>query len=106
MQMRNSPPTRMSDRSTVVVNPCGDPCHCARCSFFVNASKTRSRGASKMRVINSSSAAAGCDAPVSLLLLPDIPPFLFLHVGEVPVETTEAVLPEFPVVLDPVRHLA
>src|SRR5579864_829667 len=100
MQIRNPPPGRMSDFSVVTVKPRGAPCQCSRCSAFVQASKTSSRGASKTRVMARSRSAA-FESLLIFALLAAIFLLLFLYFAQIVIQTIEAFRPEPPIMLDP-----
>src|SRR5262249_13091932 len=80
----------------VLVKPRG-PHQCTMCSGSVQASNTRLRGASKTRVRTSTrSAAAAALLPAAMFLL------LLLQFAQILVQTVETLLPEPPILLQPV----
>src|SRR5579862_2629274 len=108
MTIFHAPPTFGSTSQTGLVKWCGPHQRC-RCTGFVQASNTSSRGASKMRVRVTS--------PSSGLVLVVLADILFsfgfwflcfciasLQLAEVIVQPVETLLPELPVVIDPVGH--
>src|ERR1700736_6472515 len=103
MLMRKAPPGRESISQDVIVKPFGPAQHAIR-SGSAHALQTRLRGASKVRVMTSArsadSVAALLLAPIFLLLHLQ---FLLLHLrlAQIIVQTIEALLPEPPILLDP-----
>src|SRR5579859_8029527 len=97
MTMRQAPPGRTSSWQSGLVKPCG-PHHWAMCVGSVQALKTRSRGASKMRVMTTSRSAR----LVSSLLLAAMFLLLGLNLTEIIVEAIQTLLPETAIVRDPV----
>src|SRR5260370_22262715 len=105
MRIRKPPPGRMSALSVVVVKPRGAPCQCCRCSAFVHASKTSSRGASKRRVITSSCALEDSLILALLAAMFLLFPYFFLHFAQIIVQTIETPGPEPPIVLHPIGNV-
>src|SRR5260370_32997261 len=105
MRIRKPPPGRMSALSVVVVKPRGAPCQCCRCSAFVHASKTSSRGASKRRVITSSCALEDSLVLALLAAMFLLFPYFFLHFAQIIVQTIETPGPEPPIVLHPIGNV-
>src|SRR5260221_11199806 len=102
MTIRRAPPGRTSISQTRFVKPLG-PHHCATCTGSVHALNTSARGASKMRVMTT--VRSVCFALMSFLSA-TIPLLLFnLELAQVAAKTVEALFPEPPIVLDPVRHI-
>src|SRR5437667_8843163 len=101
MTIRSAPPGRTSISQTGFVKPFG-PHHFATCTGSVQALNTSARGASKMRVMTTVRSA--CFALMSFLSA-TFPLLLFdLELAQVVAKTVEALFPEPPIVLDPVRH--
>src|SRR6185312_7971222 len=99
MTKRQTPPGRKSKALVVTEKPFG-PHHCARCLASVNAVHTVSRGAANTRVPTIARASCArsrlfCSATVLLLWL------LCLQRLEVIVEAVEPLLPEPPIVVEP-----
>src|ERR1700733_9570124 len=101
MTMWSAPPGRKSSSQIGFVKPFG-PHHRARCCGSVQAWKTSARGASMRRVMTSSrSGKAGIGLFLSVMLR-----FLGLQFVQVVVQAIEAVVPEAPVMREPVGDLA
>src|SRR5262245_48061564 len=81
----------------VLVKPRG-PHQCTRCSGSVQALKTRLRGASKTRVMTSTRSAGS----VAVLLLAAMFLLLLLQFAQIIVQTIETLLPDAPILLQPV----
>src|SRR5271165_1501000 len=100
MVSRQTPPGRTSISRVVVVKPVG-PHHCPTIIGSVQALNTSSRGASKTGVMTSTRSAGSLAAlfPSSLAAM-----FLLLRFqgAQIFVQSVEALLPESPVVLQPV----
>src|SRR5215510_11014334 len=79
----------------VPVNPCG-PSQWTTCAGSVQALKTRRRGASKMRVITSTRSAS-----MAALLAAAMVVLLSLQLGQIRLQAIQALLPEPPIVLQP-----
>src|SRR4051812_40905437 len=92
------PPSRKSNECVVMVKPRG-PYQWPRCSALVQALKTSSRGASKVRSRTISRADSGA---TGLLCCAVIFSFLLLKFLKVLVESIEAFFPEAPVVIQPI----
>src|SRR5258708_34974385 len=100
MTMRQAPPGRTSISQTGFVKPCG-PHHCAICFGSVHAFHTRSRGASKTRVMTNSRSGGGVVGLFfSVMFL-----LLVLQLVQIIVQAFEALIPETAIVLHPVRDL-
>src|SRR5579872_844829 len=95
IRIYHPPPTRKSISHWRTVKPCG-PHHCDRCSGCVHTLKTSARGASKTRVMTSSR-----DDSVAAVLVAGILLLLLLHLAQIFFETIETLLPETPIVFDP-----
>src|SRR5580704_13434588 len=93
MPQRKRPPIRMSISQPMVVKPCG-PHQRAMCSGWVHALNTRARGASIRRVTTSSRSAVSMLAGTAFVL--------GLQVLQVALQAIEALLPEHPVMVEPV----
>src|SRR4051812_13022439 len=111
MTNRQTPPGLTSILNVVVVNPLG-PHQLARCLGSVHSLKTRSRGASKMRVAVMSRSPTIGDASLMRMILPfavGLVGFLLLLLAlklfEVFVESIETLFPEPAVMLDPVGDI-
>src|SRR3990172_4961650 len=74
------------------------------CSGWVQASKTRRRGASRTRVMTRSRSTAFAEALV-LSLLAAMLLLLHFQLSDIVVQTLEALFPEAAIALDPIRHL-
>src|SRR5690349_13633993 len=101
----------MSASLIVVVKPRG-PNHLAKCSFSVQARKTRSRGASNTRASTISRSRAHVRSPLfasaMVVVLFHVLGFVVLsclQIAQVLVQSLEAVLPRAPRVLGPCRDL-
>src|SRR6266498_2351804 len=90
--MRQAPPGLRSSSQDKVRKPCG-PHQWMRCRGSVHSLKTRSRGASKRRVMLSSRASASA--------LRAIVTSLRLHRLQIGIETIEALLPEPAIMFEP-----
>src|SRR5579872_6439803 len=97
MWTRMAPPGRASQSQTGVVNPCG-PHHCARCFGSVHILNTRARGASITRVSTSSYPTHVSRLSAFMLLL------LCLQLADVVFKAIETLVPQPPVLLDPMSH--
>src|ERR1700681_2453756 len=102
MLAANAPPTRTSPVFSVQVKPRGQDQR-ARCCGSVQALKTSTRGASKVRRMLSSRCAAGAlalfRAFASMCFL------LSLQLAKIGIEAFEAVLPVAAIALGPFRHV-
>src|SRR5262245_29248457 len=105
MRRHHVPPGRTSILLASVVKPCG-PHHRTRCSGWVEALKTRGRGASKTRVTTSSRSAVTTSSrsvdAVAVLVLGAIGLVRLLKVAQIVLEAIQALLPETPIMLEPV----
>src|SRR6266404_4305082 len=97
MQKRKAPPGRASILQEGIVKPCG-PHQRTRRSGSVHALKTRARGASKTRSMMSVRSAVVAVGLVLAAMSPSLP----LQLAQVVVQAIEALLPETPIVLQPV----
>src|SRR5207244_12679122 len=97
---RKAPPGRASIVQEGIVKPCG-PHQRTRRSGSIHALKTRAHGASKTRSMMSVRSEVVAVA-VGLVLAAMSPP-LPLQLAQVVVHAMEALLPEAPIVLQPVR---
>src|SRR6266496_2980680 len=98
MRKRKAPPGRASIVQEGIVKPRGPHQHTRR-SGSVHALKTSARGASKTRSMTSVRSAV---VAAGLVLAAMSPPFP-LQLAQVVVQASEALLPETPIVLQPVR---
>src|SRR5262245_34312670 len=97
------PPGLTSIACVVVVKPTG-PHHCARCFGSVQASKTSSRGASKVRVNNSWRSAVSLTT-LALAVLTGIFLLLGLQLAQIFFEAVEALFPKPSIVLHPICNI-
>src|ERR1700712_680123 len=98
MHERHFPPGCRSPSENGMVKPFGAH-HWLRCSFLVQASNTRCRGAGKIRVISSTRPAG---SRLGLLFFSGMFFFLFLQLFLVVVETVETLFPVAAILLQPV----
>src|SRR5712671_3491956 len=84
----------------IVVKPRG-PHHCAACFASVQAANTTSRGASNVRVIVSPRCPASLPA-LSLARILLSPRVAGLEAGQIVVQAVEALVPERPIIFDPI----
>src|SRR5206468_6299955 len=97
--MNMAPPGRPSN-SAIKLPTIFGPHHFCRCSGCVNTSKTRSRGASKMR--STTSSLVGTSTTLSLAAMSLLLQLQFLQVL---VQTVEPLLPDDAIALDPLVDL-
>src|SRR5882672_398208 len=97
MQRWKAPPTRKSTVQKGRLQPWGAYQRFSA-SGSDHARKTRSRGASKSRMMRTSASVFAAARPIAFLL--------FLEGAEVMVEAVEALIPEPPVMFHPIGHLA
>src|SRR5215470_14782646 len=101
MPKRNRPPGRASAFQERTAKPLG-PHQRARCAASVQTLKTRLRGASYSRSRTSTRAAGATDAAS---LLPVMLRTLALQLAEIVAQAIQALLPEAPVMLEPIGHV-